>query len=141
MVNIYRCSLVKEGVISETVTDTEQAARLFSGLIGDASEEYFYMAALNAAGGVVGIHEVAHGSLDVCPVHPREIFKRALANNACSIIVAHNHPSGDPTPSREDITTTDRLIECGRLLGIPVVDHIIVGDRSHSMRAAGDCDF
>lgn len=141
MVNVYRCSLVKEGVISDTVTDTDQAARLFTGLIGDASEEYFYLAALNAAGGVVGIHEVAHGSLDDCPVHPREIFKRALANNAYSVIVAHNHPTGDTTPSVHDIATTKRLVECGRLLGIPVVDHIIVGSRPHSMRAAGDCDF
>lgn len=141
MVNVYRCSLVKEGVISKTVNDTDQAARLFADLIGEASEEYFYMAALNAAGGVVGIHEVAHGSLEACPVHPREVFKRALANNAHSIIIAHNHPSGDATPSGQDIETTKRLIDCGRLLGIPVVDHVIVGDRPRSMRAAGDCDF
>lgn len=141
MINIYRCSLVKEGAIYASVKDTDQAGRLFMDLIGDASEEYFYMAALNAAGDVVGVHEVAHGALTLCPVHPREVFKRALANNANSIIIAHNHPTGSADPSPEDIETTKRLIECGRILGIPVVDHIIIGDRPRSMRQCGDCEF
>lgn len=141
MINIYRCSLVKEGTIYASVKDPDQAGQLFLDLIGDASEEYFYMAALNAAGDVVGVHEVAHGALTLCPVHPREVFKRALANNANSIIIAHNHPTGSVEPSPEDVATTKRLIECGRLLGIPVVDHIIIGDRPHSMMRCGDCEF
>ena len=71
------------------------------------------------------------GSLNVSVVHPREVFKRAILQNANSIILMHNHPSGDPTPSKEDIDMTDRLIEAGELLGIRVLDHIVIGDENN----------
>ncbi len=61
-------------------------------------------------------------------VHPREIFKTAILSNAASIIISHNHPSGDPTPSKEDISITTRLKECGKILGIEVLDHVIIGE-------------
>lgn len=73
--------------------------------------------------------EVFSGSLDGCPVHPRELFKEALVASASSLVLAHNHPSGDPTPSTEDIHITRRLVEAGSLLGISVLDHIIIGRR------------
>ncbi len=71
-------------------------------------------------------------------VHPREVFKTALAVSAAHIIVAHNHPSGDPTPSREDIEVTKKLIEAGKIIGVDVLDHVIIGDGRHfSMKEAG----
>jgi DNA repair protein RadC len=71
-------------------------------------------------------------------VHPREVFKMALAESAAHIIVAHNHPSGDPAPSREDIEITKKLVETGSIMGITVLDHVIIGDGRHfSMKEAG----
>ncbi len=71
------------------------------------------------------------GSLDSAVVHPREVFKPAILSNAAALIFGHNHPSGDPAPSSEDRAMTARLVECGKLLGIQVLDHIIVGDGRH----------
>ena len=81
--------------------------------------------------------EVFTGSLDTCPVHPREIFKEAVAVGCASVILAHNHPSGDPTPSSEDIRLTRQMVEAGRVLGIPVLDHVVIGCRSQN----GASDF
>jgi DNA repair protein RadC len=81
---------------------------------------------LNTKNQVVGLHRAHVGSLNASIVHPREVMKCAILNNAASIIVSHQHPSGDPTPSREDIDITKRLAEAGRILGIEVLDHVIV---------------
>ena len=70
-------------------------------------------------------------------VHPREVFRLAIHNNASSVIVAHNHPSGDPTPSREDIAVTNRIKEAGKILGIDLLDHIVVGSHSYSIESGG----
>lgn len=81
---------------------------------------------------------ISVGSLNANIVHPREVFKLALAESAAHIIVAHNHPSGDPTPSREDIEITKKLAETGNIMGITVLDHVIIGDGRHfSMKEAG----
>ena len=91
--------------------------------------------------------EMTRGTLDSSIVHQREVFKVALRWSAASLIVAHNHPSGDPTPSKEDIEVTRRLLEAGRVLGIPLTDHIIVGDDAlfppgfHSVRRSGALAF
>lgn len=69
------------------------------------------------------------GSLNASIVHPREVFKEAVRQSAASIICFHNHPSGDPTPSREDVDVTRRLASCGKMLGVDVLDHIVIGDR------------
>jgi DNA repair protein RadC len=71
------------------------------------------------------------GSLNASIVHPREVFKEALRRSAASLICVHNHPSGDPTPSREDIEVTRRLVECGQMLGIEVLDHLIIGEKKY----------
>lgn len=71
------------------------------------------------------------GSLNASIVHPREVYKEAIKRSAASIICIHNHPSGDPTPSREDIEVTRRLAECGRLVGIELLDHLIIGDKTY----------
>ncbi|MBU5213574.1 DNA repair protein RadC [Bacillus oleronius] len=69
------------------------------------------------------------GSLNASIVHPREVFKEAFRRSAASIICIHNHPSGDPGPSREDIEVTKRLVECGKIIGIEILDHLIIGDK------------
>lgn len=74
---------------------------------------------------------VSKGNLNSSIVHPREIFKRAVLNNAASIICMHNHPSGDPTPSQNDIDITKRIDEAGELMGIPLLDHVIIGDGTY----------
>ena len=79
---------------------------------------------------VIGIHTVSIGSLTASIVHPRETFKIAILANCASIILGHNHPSGSPQPSREDRALTTRLVEGGKLLGISVLDHVIIGDEN-----------
>lgn len=93
------------------------------------AEEQFWIICLDTKNHVVGLHLVSQGSLNSSIVHPREVFKRALANNAATIIALHNHPSGDPKPSTQDLDITKRLVESGELIGIPVIDHLIVGDK------------
>lgn len=83
---------------------------------------------LNTKNQVIHRQTIFIGSLNSSIVHPREVFKEAFRRAAASIICLHNHPSGDPAPSREDIEVTKRLVECGRIIGIEVLDHIIIGD-------------
>lgn len=94
----------------------------------DTKREHFFALLLDTKNKVIKVHTVSVGTLDASLVHPREVFKEAIASSAASIIVAHNHPSGDPTPSTEDRQVTTRLVEAGRLLGIEVLDHIVLGD-------------
>ncbi|MFJ7931625.1 RadC family protein [Peribacillus sp. NPDC096448] len=81
---------------------------------------------LNTKNHVVGLHRAHVGSLNASVVHPRDVLKCAILNNAASLIVSHQHPSGDPTPSMEDIEVTRRLAEAGKIIGIEVLDHLIV---------------
>ena len=102
------------------------------------AEEVFILITLNTKNIVTGYFEVHRGTINSSLVHPREVFKRALLNNASNIMVAHNHPSGDPNPSKEDIQITERLKEAGNLLGINLLDHIIVGeDKYISLKEKG----
>ena len=102
------------------------------------AEEVFILITLNTKNIVTGYFEVHRGTINTSLVHPREVFKRALLNNANSIMVAHNHPSGDPNPSKEDLQITERLKEAGNLLGINLLDHIIVGeDKYISLKEKG----
>jgi DNA repair protein RadC len=81
---------------------------------------------------------ISIGSLNANIVHPREVFRAALIESAAHIIVAHNHPSGDPAPSGEDVEITKKLVDSGKMLGIDVIDHVIIGDGRHfSMKEAG----
>src|SRR5262249_32765455 len=86
---------------------------------------------LNAKHRPIGLNTVSVGSLTASIVHGREVFKPAIAGNAAAVILAHNHPSGDPSPSTEDVELTKRLRDAGELLGIRVLDHVIVGDGKH----------
>lgn len=105
--------------------------------IHEEPEEYMYMICMNTKNKVIGVFEISHGSVNSSIVTPREVFQKALLANAVSIIVVHNHPSGDPTPSREDIEVTKRLVEAGKVVGVEVLDHIIIGDRYSSLKEKG----
>jgi DNA repair protein RadC len=93
-----------------------------------AAEEYFVALHLNVKHEVIGLHEVAHGTLTESLIHPREVFKAALLANSFAVIVCHNHPSGSfISPSNEDYITTRQLIKAGQLLGVALIDHLILG--------------
>ncbi len=94
--------------------------------------EHFRVLHLDRKGGIIFIEDVSRGGLHSAIVHPREVFKTAIKKSAASIILVHNHPSGDPQPSSEDIEITRRLIEAGTLIGIEVLDHIIIGEHKYS---------
>lgn len=93
-----------------------------------SDREEFLVVPLDGKNRALGFHVVSVGTLTASLVHPREVFKIVLLANAAAIIVVHNHPSGDPTPSAEDIAITQRLQEAGDLLGIRILDHVVIGD-------------
>lgn len=93
------------------------------------NQEHFICLFLNTKNQVLHRQTIFIGSLNASIVHPREVFKEAVKRSAASIICAHNHPSGDPTPSQEDIQVTRRLQECGKMIGIELLDHLVIGDR------------
>nr|WP_285890831.1 DNA repair protein RadC [Mesobacillus maritimus] len=95
------------------------------------SQEHFVCLYLNTKNQVIHRQTIFIGSLNASIVHPREVFKEAVRRSAASIICAHNHPSGDCSPSREDIEVTKRLVECGKMLGIDLLDHLIIGDNKY----------
>ena len=105
--------------------------------IHEEPEEYMYMICMNTKNKIIGVFEISHGSVNSSIVSPREVFQKALLANAVSIIVMHNHPSGDPTPSREDVEVTKRLVEAGKIVGVEVLDHIIIGDQYSSLKEKG----
>lgn len=108
------------------IRSPQDAQELAAAQIADEDREVFLVMMLNTKNQVVGLHRAHVGSLNARIVHPRDVMKSAILNNASSIIVSHQHPSGDPTPSREDIEVTKRLAEAGKILGIEVLDHVIV---------------
>jgi DNA repair protein RadC len=135
-IGVVTIQLVKERSVTyeaERLIRPEQAANAFRALVGHPDREIFAILILDGKNRVVSIHKVSEGSLNQSIVHPREVFKAAILANAAAIIMAHNHPTGDPTPSREDIEITRRLREGGELLGIKVLDHVIVDTESERM--------
>lgn len=91
-------------------------------------KEHFAIVVLNTKNHIIAMPDISIGSLTASVVHPREVFREALKYPAASVILLHNHPSGDPSPSREDIAVTQRLAKAGKILDIPVLDHVIIGD-------------
>ena len=113
-------------------------ARIFIPQIGHLKQEVFIVAHLDSAGKFINSEIITRGTLDTSLVHPREVFMSAIKHAAASIIVLHNHPSGQLTPSREDITVTNQLVDAGRIMEIPVQDHLIITRTSFvSMREEG----
>jgi len=130
-VPIYHITLVRESFIAAPaprLRGAEQAAELLRQYRGAVDREHFVVILLDRKNAPIGINTVSIGSLTASVVHMRETFKAAILANAAAILCGHNHPSGDPEPSREDRALTQRLVEAGKLLGISVVDHIVIGD-------------
>lgn len=117
----------------------EQVVKLAKGFLRmhEETEEYMYMICLNTKLMMTGVFEISHGNVNSSIVGTREVFQKALLANAVSIILMHNHPSGDCTPSREDIKVTRRLKEAGNILGVDVLDHIIIGKEYCSLKEKG----
>jgi DNA repair protein RadC len=112
------------------------------------AQETFQVLTLNNKNRLINRHMISLGMVDTCQAAPREVFRCAIEDGASNIILVHNHPSGDPNPSSEDVRITKQLVEAGKLLGIPVLDHVIIGrpvlpmDPGYmSMRESGQCVF
>ena len=139
----FRIALVREpGVKLAERPEMRQpaaAARVLAEYIGEADRELFVIAFLTIRYRVLGLHTVSVGCLSSSLVHPREVFKPAILAGCAALLLAHNHPSGDPDPSAEDIALTRRLAAAGTLLGIEVLDHLVLGEEGRfvSLRARG----
>jgi len=130
-VNIVSVKLVKESSVfykERRISSPCDAAELLRKYLEDADREIFMIMCLNTRNEPNAINTVSVGTLNSTNIHPREVYKTAILANSSCIILAHNHPSGDTTPSREDIETTGRLVEAGKILGIEVLDHVIIGE-------------
>jgi DNA repair protein RadC len=116
----------------------QDAADLLMEELRHLREEHFVCLFLNTKNQVIGRQTLSIGSLNASIVHPREVYRAAIRRSSASIICAHNHPSGDPTPSREDIALTRRLAKAGELIGIELLDHLVIGDNRYvSLKEAG----
>ena len=130
-VDIVSIKMIKEKSIkyeTRRISTPNDAQCLFRRFLEDSDREQLIVVSLDTKNQPTTINVASIGSLNSSIVHPREIFKSAILSNANSIIIAHNHPSGDANPSKEDISITKRLKECGELMGINLIDHIIIGD-------------
>ena len=124
--------------IGRTLTTPRESASVLMPLLQHEASEVFAVLFLSTRHHVLAYHEVGRGTLDTVLVTPREVFKAAILANAAAVILCHSHPSGDPTPSPDDVALTGRLAAAGTLLGIEVLDHIIVGaDAYVSLRERG----
>ena len=111
--------------------DSKSMAEALRASFKDKSKEHFKLILLNTRNKVIGIPTISIGTLNANLVHPREVFKEAIIHNTVSVILMHNHPSGDTEPSEDDLDITKRLVESGKILGIEVLDHIIVAKNSY----------
>ncbi len=138
---IYKIQLVRDGrqsMIKRQMGNPVDAATVLRFYLAGADREYFVVMLLDARLRVIGINTVSMGTLDSSVVTGREVFKAAMLANAHSIILGHNHPSGDPKPSSDDVAVTRDLVAAGKTLGIEVQDHIVIGELSHfSMKERG----
>ena len=126
------------GRVPKPVRGPDDVVALIGRKLRAESREHFLVLLLNARHECVAVETVSIGSLNASIVHPREVFRPAMLASAASIIVAHNHPSGDPEPSQEDLDITKRLAQVGELLGIGLLDHVVIAKRGVvSLRARG----
>jgi len=109
------------------IKEPQSIVKAIRASIKDKAKEHFKLILLNARNKILGISTISIGSLNASIVHPREVFKDAIVHNAYSVVLAHNHPSGDPEPSEDDLKMTRKLVESGKILGIEVLDHLIIG--------------
>jgi DNA repair protein RadC len=109
------------------IKDPQSVVKAIRASIKDKAKEHFKLILLNARNKILGVSTISIGSLNASIVHPREVFKDAIVHSAYSVVLAHNHPSGDPEPSEDDTKMTQKLVESGKILGIEVLDHLIIG--------------
>ena len=109
----------------------EDVSNFFMPKLLHETKEHFMIALLNTKNRIIAAPTISIGSLSASVVHPREIFKEAIKYPCAGIILVHNHPSGDPKPSREDIAVTERLVKAGKIMDIPVLDHLIIGQHTY----------
>lgn len=138
-INIFSVQLVKDrGALYELDTKVirtpDDAVNIVNKVLDleNQPKEHFVIFSLSAKHEVIGVHTIHIGTLDASIVHPRDVFQPAILNNASSIIAFHNHPSGDTKPSQDDIEVTKRLNEAGRIIGIELLDHIIIGEGNYT---------
>ena len=130
-IDTLKLMVVRDSEPLGVVKTPQDSYEIIKQYIGNADREHFIVLLLNTKNNVTGLHTVSIGHLSASIVHPREVFKAAILGNAAKMMLAHNHPSGNPQPSQEDIVTTKRLCEAGELLGIEVIDHVIVGHENY----------
>lgn len=116
----------------ELVKTPEEVVSLVKGKLKNKKKEHFQVLLLDTRSQLIKVSEISIGSLDTSIVHPREVFKEAISASAASVVFVHNHPSGDPSPSEDDIKLTERLCQAGEVIGIDVLDHIIIGDNEYT---------
>jgi DNA repair protein RadC len=114
------------------ITSPAEVADIFIPVLRDEVKEKFLVVCLSTSNKIIAHEVISIGSLNSSVVHPREVFKTAIENNSASVILIHNHPSGNPEPSNEDIAITKKLVESGKILDIPVFDHIIIAGNSYT---------
>ncbi len=122
----------KKWLLAKKITSPKDVAEIFIPLLRDELKEQFIVVCLSSSNRIIKFQKISEGSLNSSVVHPREVFKVAIENSSANIILIHNHPSGNPEPSNEDISITRKLSEAGKLLEIQVFDHIILAGDSYS---------
>ena len=146
----YTTALVQLPLVKETTKEKVGMPEDVHRICADMSElaqECFQVLCLNAKNYLINRHLVTLGLVDASLVHPREVLRPAISDNAGAVVLVHNHPSGDPTPSAEDLRITKQMVEAGMIIDIKIVDHIIIGKKSEgcvgflSLREDGVCDF
>lgn len=125
-----RCGLSGKGQ-TRSIKRSRDIFELFKHL-ADEQKEHFCVVMLNSKNGILGVRTIHVGTVNMTVVGPREVFREAIREGASSIAVVHNHPSGDPTPSEEDFEITEKLVQIGEMLDIPVLDHVIIGHNTFS---------
>lgn len=133
-INIVSIKMVREASVLYDIRkmdSSKDGAELGKRFLQDLDREQLIVCCLDTKNQPTAINVVSVGSLNTSIVHPREVFKPAILSNSASIILFHNHPSGDSAPSREDISITERIKESGNILGIKLIDHIIIGEDSY----------
>jgi len=126
-----RVGIVKEAgtikVTSKPIKKVSMIVAMLYGLLDEFTQEAYYVVSLDAARRVIGVHMATMGTLTTALVHPREVFKVAIALDARYVITVHNHPSGNPAPSSNDLHLAERIDRAGQVIGIGVIDHLIIG--------------
>ena len=120
-----------EPLVRDSITSPEDGVALLMPRLRYESKEHFLVVLLNSKNKVLDVEQISEGSLNSSVVHPREVFAPAVLHHAAAILTAHNHTYGDPTPSKEDKDLTNTLVQAGKYMGIPVLDHIIIGDAKY----------